>query len=246
MELQIGNSIQQPQGFKAFIPAPFPPSKKVVLSSGLTKKLDQATRLIGKLDGVTQLLPEKDFFILMFIRKDASSSSQIEGTQATMMDAIEAESTERPSLLPPDVDDILHYINALNYGLMRLEDLPLSLRLINELHKELMVGARASHNAFPGEFRRSQNWINGTNPSNAKYVPPPVEEMKRALNDFEKFMLSDGHYLPLIKAGLIHAQFETIHPFTDGNGRTGRMLVTMYLWHEKLLEIPVLYLSLVF
>jgi Fic family protein len=160
-----------------------------------------------------------------------------------MMDAIEAENVERSTELPSDVDDILHYIEALNYGLTRAKKLPLSLRFIRELHQKLMVGARRSHNPFPGEFRESQNWIGGTRPDNARFVPPPVYEMKLALNDLEKFIHADDDYLPLIKAGLLHAQFETIHPFTDGNGRTGRMIVTMYLWHQKLLEMPVLYLS---
>lgn len=182
----------------------------------------------------------------MFVRKDASSSSQIEGTQASISDAIEALNIERRNNLPQDVDDILHYIEALNYGLERAKNFPFSLRFIRELHEKLMTGARNTHNPFPGEFRRTQNWIGGTRPDNARFVPPPVREMNQALNDLEKFIHADDEYLPLIKAGLLHAQFETIHPFLDGNGRTGRMLVTMFLWHRRLLEMPVLYLSTYF
>lgn len=206
-------------------------------------KHSAAMLALGKLDGVTRLLPDKDFFILMFIRKDAASSSQIEGTNATMMEAIEAETAERSTDLPDDVDDILHYISALNHGIERLSDLPIGTRLIKETHKHLMTGARTTHYSKPGEFRTSQNWISGTSPANAKFVPPPVYEMGGAISDLEKFINADVQVLPLIKVGLIHAQFETIHPFTDGNGRTGRMLVTLYLTQSKLLELPVLYLS---
>lgn len=240
---KIGCYRQQPQGFKAFVPAPFPPQEDIDIRRSLMQKHTEAIRLIGKLDGITELLPDKDYFLEMFVRKDASSSSQIEGTQATMMDAIEAVNIERRSSLPADVDDILHYIEALNYGLERAKNFPFSLRFICELHGKLMQNARSTHNSFPGEFRRSQNWIGGTMPSNARFVPPPVADMKRSLDDFEKFIHADDDYLPLIKAGLLHAQFETIHPFNDGNGRTGRMIVTMFLWHKKLLEMPVLYLS---
>ncbi len=239
----IGSLRQQPEGFTAFIPAPFPPQAGINLPPSIHRKHAEAMRLIGKLDGITALLPDKNYFIEMFVRKDASSSSQIEGTQATMTDAIEAMNIDRRSDLPDDVDDILHYIEALNYGLDRAQDFPFSLRFIRELHEKLMTGARSTHNPYPGEFRRTQNWIGGTRPDNARFVPPPVADMNRALDDFEKFIHADDDYLPLIKAGMLHAQFETIHPFLDGNGRTGRMIVTMFLWHEGLLEMPVLYLS---
>ncbi len=239
----IGKYIQQPTGFKAFVPSVFPPVEGIVTNRSLSQKHTEAVRLIGKLDGITELLPDKDYFLEMFVRKDASSSSQIEGTKATMMDAIEAVNVERSTDLPADVDDILHYIDALNYGLKRAKEFPFSLRFIRELHQKLMTGARTTHNPFPGEFRTSQNWIGGTRPDNARFVPPPVHDMKDALSNLEKFIHADDDYLPLIKAGLLHAQFETIHPFADGNGRTGRILVTMFLWHEKLLEMPVLYLS---
>ena len=242
-KINIGSYVQQPQGFKAFVPAPFPPREDFKLDQNIINKHTEAIRLLGKLDGITELLPDKDWFLLMFIRKDASNSSQIEGTNATIMDAIEFENIEPSSTIPNDVDDILHYIKALNYGLNRAEQLPLSLRFIKELHSKLMQNARQTHFAYPGEFRTKQNWINGSRPDNALYVPPPVPEMLAALADLENFVHAKDNFLPLIKAALLHAQFETIHPFNDGNGRTGRILITMFLWYKKLLERPVLYLS---
>ena len=240
--IEIGKYQKQPNGFKAFIPDPFPPKGGFSFLQNTLRKNDEAIRLLGKLDGITQLLPDIDFFLFMYIRKDAASSSQIEGTNATMINALEAEA-KIESDLPKDVDDILHYIKALNYGMRRIKDFPFVLRFVRELHKELMEGARATHFSYPGDFRRTQNWIGGAKPSDASFVPPPVEEMNSALNDLEKFIHSKDNILPLIKAGLLHAQFETIHPFTDGNGRTGRMLVTFFLWKTGLLERPVLFLS---
>ena len=243
---KIGIYRVQPEGFKAFILEPFPPKDMLVFSPSIQQKHAEAMRLLGKLDGITALLPDRDYFLEMFVRKDASSSSQIEGTQASISDAIEALNIERRNNLSQDVDDILHYIDALNYGLERAKKFPFSLRFIRELHEKLMIGARNTHNPLPGEFRRTQNWIGGTRPDNARFVPPPIHEMNQALNDLEKFIHADDDYLPLIKVSLLHAQFETIHPFLDGNGRTGRMLVTMFLWYKGLLETPVLYLSTYF
>jgi Fic family protein len=242
--LEIGKNIKQREGFVAFVPNPFPPVAGFAFDASILKKNDQATRLLGKLDGITKLLPDANYFLLMYLRKDAAASSQIEGTQATMIDAIEAAAHVSASL-PKDVDDILHYINALNYGVKRVteEKFPVSLRFIRELHQELMYKARATHFSDPGEFRKSQNWIGGTRPDNARFVPPPVEEMHRSLDDLEKFMHADDTTLTIIKAGLLHSQFETIHPFLDGNGRTGRMLITFYLWQQGFLEKPVLFLS---
>jgi Fic family protein len=239
----IGTNVQQPAGFKAFIPATFPSSALLQVDQNMQVKHSEAMITLGRLDGISRLLPNKDFFILMFIRKDAASSSQIEGTNASLDESIEAQTIERPTGLPDDVSDILHYIDALNHGIKRLSDLPLSLRLLLEIHKELMTDARRTQHAFPGEFRRTQNWIGGTSPANARFVPPPVHEMNRALDELEKFIYDEAPVLPLIKAGLLHSQFETIHPFTDGNGRTGRMMVTLYLTQTGRLEIPVLYLS---
>lgn len=242
--IKIGTNIQQIEGFKAFIPRPFPPREGFDFDAKILKNSNEATRLLGKLDGITKLLPDSDFFLLMYLRKDAASSSQIEGTRATMIDAIEA-GVKPESSKSSDVDDILHYIKALNYGIKRIsvDDFPMSLRFVRELHKQLMSQARGTHFSDPGEFRKSQNWIGGTKPSTASFVPPTVSEMNRALADLEKFIHIDDEIPTIIKAGLIHAQFETIHPFLDGNGRTGRMLITFYLWKQGYLEKPVLFLS---
>lgn len=241
---KIGTNIVQVGGFSAFVPASFPPKDGFLFDAKILKKNNEATRLLGKLDGITKLLPDSDFFLLMYLRKDATSSSQIEGTMATMIDAIEAE-VKVSENIPADVNDILHYIKALNYGIERvsIQNFPISLRFIRELHKVLMDKARMTHFSDPGEFRKTQNWIGGTSPSNARFVPPPVDEMNKSLYELEKFMHVNDNIPIVIKAGLIHSQFETIHPFLDGNGRTGRMLITFYLWKEKYLEKPVLFLS---
>ncbi|MEI8344106.1 MAG: Fic family protein [Candidatus Moraniibacteriota bacterium] len=242
--IKIGLNIAQKEGFKAFTPEPFPPREGFNFDPKILKKNDEATRLLGKLDGITKLLPDCDFFLLMYLRKDAASSSQIEGTRATMIDAIAAE-VKLDTDMPADVDDILHYLKALNYGMKRMSDdnFPMALRFIRELHKQLMHKARATHFSDPGEFRKSQNWIGGTRPDNAHFVPPAVADMQNALSDLEKFIHAEDTVPTVIKAGLIHGQFETIHPFLDGNGRTGRMLITFYLWKEGYLEKPVLFLS---
>lgn len=241
--LLIGRYVKQGGGYKAFTPFPFPPEELLTVSPSLYKTHEEAIRLIGKLDGITRLLPDKDFFLLMFVKKDATFSSQIEGTQATMQDAVVAPVLDRSLSLPPDVDDILHYINAVNYGTELIKKLPLSWRFICELHAKLMHSARASQHAYPGEFRKTQNWIGGKSPADATFVPPAPVDMNKALDDLEKFIHAKDNYPRLIKAGLLHAQFETIHPFVDGNGRTGRMLITLFLHYAGLLELPVLYLS---
>ncbi|OGK17130.1 hypothetical protein A2690_02035 [Candidatus Roizmanbacteria bacterium RIFCSPHIGHO2_01_FULL_39_12b] len=240
---KIGRYIQQKEGYKAFTPFDFPPKDGFEITPELYKKHEEAIRLVGKLDGITRLLPDKDFFLLMFIKKDATYSSQIEGTKATFQDAVAAPVTEEKSRMHPDVDDITHYIEAVNYGIERTKTLPISLRLIREIHQRLMTSARVTHHAYPGEFRRSQNWIGGKTPNDASFVPPATGDMQKSLGDLEKFIHTTDNYPALVKAGLLHAQFETIHPFSDGNGRTGRILIALYIHHAKLLEIPVLYLS---
>lgn len=242
-EPKIGRYVEQKGGFRAFTPFPFPPKGGFIISPKLYKKHEEAIRLVGKLDGITRLLPDKDFFLLMFIKKDAAYSSQIEGTKATLQDAVAAPVTEEKSRMHPDVDDITHYVNAVNYGVERTKILPVSLRLIKEIHEHLMKGARSTQHAYPGEFRHSQNWIGGKSPSDASFVPPAPQDMQNSLDDLEKFIHAEDDLPSLVKAGLIHAQFETIHPFTDGNGRTGRMLIALYMHHAKLLELPILYLS---
>ena len=235
--------MQQSEGYKAFTPFDFPPKEGFFISSKLYKKHEEAIRLVGKLDGITRLLPDKDFFISMFVVKDATYSSQIEGTKATLQDAVAAPVTEEKNRKSPDVDDIEHYIRAVNYGVERIKNFPISLRFIRELHEKLMTSARSTQHAYPGEFRHSQNWIGGKTPTDASFIPPAVPDMHKSLNDLEKFIHAKDEYPSLVKAGLIHAQFETIHPFTDGNGRTGRILIAMYIHYTKLLELPVLYLS---
>lgn len=242
MAIKIGNFVKQPAGFKAFVPEKFPPFKTLKLDVNTEKLHTEAVFQLGKLDGITLLLPDLDFFIFMYVRKEATLSSQIEGTKATMIDSIRAE-VEITNDLPKDVDDILHYIKAMNYGLNRIKEFPLSLRFLREVHEILMKQARTESFANPGEFRTSQNWIGGGSPATARFVPPPVHEMTRALDDLEKFLCNENDLLPLIKTALVHAQFETIHPFNDGNGRTGRLLTTFYLCQQKILDRPVLYLS---
>ncbi len=238
--MAIGTLIKQPEGYSAFVPHPFPPAELLDFSSDLILKAGTAERLIGKLDGISHVLPDSDFFLSMYMLKDATSSAQIEGTRSTMMDALEMSAGVNS--MPTDADDILFYIRALNYGTSRLAEFPFSLRFIRELHRELMTDARSSHFASPGEFRRSQNWIGGTTIQNAAFVPPPVHLMTAALSDLEKF-IHDRTIMPVLQAGILHAQFETIHPFLDGNGRTGRLLITLLLLETALLEKQVLFLS---
>lgn len=230
MNIEIGKNTRQKEGFQAFVPNPFPAKAIFELPQAILIKAAEADRLVGKLDGITHTLPDVEFFLKMFVKKDATSSSQIEGTRATMVDAIEMEAGVATQ--KTDADDILYYIKALNYGAKRLKDFPLSLRLIREIHGKLMTGARVTHFADPGEFRKTQNWIGGTSPANALFVPPPVSDMHKALSDFEHFLHDEKKTLPLIHIAITHAQFETIHPFLDGNGRTGRLLITMLLCHR--------------
>lgn len=220
------------------------PSKdfKALVSDKLLQRSNYAQFLLGKLSGITALLPDVNYFISSYVMKDATSSSQIEGTKATMIDALEYAAD--PTSEYTDADDISHYIRALNYGLGRLKEdnFPFVLRFIKELHKELMNEARATHFSDPGEFRKTQNWIGGTRPDNASFVPPSPEELYMPLNDLEKFIHTPFIH-PIIDAGLLHAQFETVHPFLYGNGRTGRLLITFYFIHHKYLELPALFLS---
>lgn len=238
--MHLGKMIRQPEGYSAFVPGDFPPEGLLDFEKELITKATKAERLLGKLDGVTHVLPDVDFFLNMYMIKDATSSAQIEGTRATMLDALEMSAGV--NVKDTDADDILHYIKALSYGTTRLKEFPFSLRFIRELHRELMTGARSSHFADPGEFRKSQNWIGGATLQSAAFVPPPVHEMNRALSDFEKF-IHDRSVIPVLQAGLLHAHFETLHPFLDGNGRTGRLLITLFLYERSILEKPVLFIS---
>src|SRR3989337_3516744 len=240
--MKIGKLVQQPTGYKAFIPDKFPPEEQIILSNKTQQLHAKAVLMLGKLDGITQLLPDLDFFIFMYIRKEAAWSSEIEGTRATIIDVIKSEA-QIESRFPQDVERIVHYIRAMEYGLKRLETLPLSLRFIREIHKVLIEKTIDAPGKTPGEFRTSHNWIGGGSPRTAAFVPPTPSEVHRCVSDLEKFLYSKDGYPPLIKAALVHAQFETIHPFLDGNGRTGRLLTTFYLCTLGILERPVLYLS---
>lgn len=239
----LGRSIRQPSGYKAFIPDVQISELQWGFPPDIIQKAGKAERLIGKLDGLSHHLPNVDYFLSMYVMKDAAASSQIEGTRATMMDALEFRAGV--NLYDTDAGDILYYTKALQYGMKRLADFPFSLRFIREIHRELMTGGRATHFSDPGTFRKSQNWIGGGNPSEAEYVPPPVEDMHAALNDLERFIQQDN-MMPVLQAGILHAQFETIHPFLDGNGRTGRLLITLFLYQKAILEKPLLFLSTYF
>lgn len=237
------DSSNNPVGYQAFIPDKFPPKEQIVLSSKTQQLHAGAVLMLGKLDGITQLLPDLDFFIFMYIRKEAARSSEIEGTQATIIDVIKSEA-QIESSFPQDVERIVHYIHAMEYGLKRLETPPLSLRFIREIHEVLIGGTIDAPGKTSGEFRISQNWIGGGSPNTAKFVPPTYTEMNRCLDDLEKFLHATDEYPPLIKAALVHAQFETIHPFLDGNGRTGRLLTTFYLYNwESLRDQCFIYLN---
>jgi len=241
--LRAGKYVKQGTGFKAFIPAPLPPIPPVALDAELTRLLSEADRSLGRLDGIGSVLPNRDLFVAMYVRQEAVLSSQIEGTQSSLEDVLQFEVDAKGADVPKDVEEVVNYVRAMNFGIKQLEKLPLSLRLIREIHAELLKGTRGAHRT-PGEFRRSQNWIGstGANLANATFVPPPVPEMKEALNKFEQFLHDDS--LPvLIHTGLAHAQFETIHPFLDGNGRVGRLLITFLLCERKILHRPLLYLS---
>jgi Fic family protein len=241
---RAGRYVSQPTGYEAFIPAPLPPKPPIRISGRLQVLLSDATLALGRLDGSIHTLPNPDLFVLMYVRKEAVLSSQIEGTQSSLQDVLAAEAKILDASAPRDVDEVLNYISAMNYGLRRLEDIPISVRLIKELHEKLMQGVRGSH-LTPGETRRSQNWIgpSGATLKEALFVPPPPAEIPAALGDLEKFLNSTTELPLLIQIGLAHAHFETIHPFLDGNGRVGRLLITFLLSQRDVLEKPVLYLS---
>ena len=242
--IKICKKIRQSGDYTASIPQSFPVNELFDIPQKLLNKATRAERLVGKLDGITQTLPDIEFFLRMFAYKDATSSSQIEGTKATMSDALELSAGI--DIGKNDADDIIFYIKALDYGLGRIKNFPLSLRFVRELHGKLMKGARSTHFSDPGEFRKSQNWIGGLTIKEASFIPPPPEEMKKALSELENFFYDEESTLPIIQIAYIHAQFETIHPFLDGNGRTGRMLITFLLAQKGLVENSVLFLSAFF
>jgi len=244
MQFRAGRYINQPTGYRAFIPAPLPPDPPVRLNGELQPLLSEANYALGRLDGAIHTLPNPDLFVTMYVRKEAVFSSQIEGTQSSLQDLLAAEASILDPDRPRDVHEVINYIKAINYGLKKLNELPVSVRLIREIHQILMKGVRGGH-LTPGEFRRTQNWIGpaGCTLSEAVFIPPPPDIVPQAMSDLERFLNSPSKLPVLIQVGLAHAQFETIHPFLDGNGRVGRLLITFLLTERKLLSKPALYLS---
>jgi Fic family protein len=232
---------------RAFIPAPLPPKPAIEWTPKLRSKFDQAHLALGRLDGISKLLPEISMFLYMYVRKEAVLSSMIEGTQSSLSDLLLFELDIKPGVPLDDVREVSNYVAALYHGLKRLaEGLPLSLRLIREMHGVLLSKGRGSDQT-PGEFRRTQNWIGGTRPGNAAFIPPPADELSACMGKLELFLHDQPEPTPaLLKAAMAHVQFETIHPFLDGNGRLGRLLITLLLCEQEVLREPMLYLSLYF
>ena len=231
---------------RAFIPAPLPPVPPLRMDGPLQQALENAVLALGRLDGISALLPDKTLFLYSYVRKEAVLSSQIEGTQSSLSDLLLYELEEAPGVPLDDVVGISNHVAALEHGLSRLKELPVCNRLLREMHGKLLSGGRGS-DKMPGEFRASQNWIGGSRPGNALFVPPPHTAVPDCMAALERFLHADDDGLPaLIRAGLAHAQFETIHPFLDGNGRVGRLLITLLLHHSDMLREPFLYLSLYF
>jgi Fic family protein len=242
---RAGTYIRQRDGYRAFIPKPLPPDPPLIIDQELWTTLSIADRALGRLDGATEVLPNPYLFVAMYARREAVLSSQIEGTQASLVEVLEYEAAAARKGLRGDVAEVVNYVRAMNYGLERLESLPVSLRLIREIHEVLLANVRGGRRS-PGEFRRTQNWIGplGCTLAQAAFVPPPPHEMMAALGDLETFLHADVDLPALVNVGLVHAQFETIHPFIDGNGRVGRLLITFLLCQRKILRRPLLYLSL--
>jgi Fic family protein len=234
------------ESFRAYVPPPLPPDPPVKLEA-LHRLMEEANQALGRLDGLASILPDPSLFIYFNVRKEAVLSSQIEGTQSSLSDLLLFESEEVPGVPIEDVQEVSNYVAAMNHGLRRLQEgFPLSLRLIREIHKVLLARGRGS-DKHPGEFRRSQNWIGGTRPGNAAFVPPPPERVTECMGALETFLHRESPDLPLlIKAAMAHVQFETIHPFLDGNGRLGRLLITFLLHIAGAIREPILYLSLYF
>ena len=244
---RAGRYQNQLTGYRAFIPTPLPPEPPVVRDAEMDDLHFEATLALGRLDGAAETLPNPDLFVFMYVRKEAVLSSQIEGTQASLMDVVEFEAGRLRPDRPQDVAEVVNYVRAMNYGVSRLQALPVSLRLIREIHHELLQGVRGQERS-PGEFRASQNWIGpaGCTLQTASFVPPPPHEVQGALGDLEKFVHAPEPMPALLKVGMVHAQFETIHPFLDGNGRVGRLLITFLLCERGVLTRPLLYLSYFF
>lgn len=234
-------------GYKSFVPAELPPNPPIQYDDELQGLLSLADRKLGRLDGVTQILPNPELFVAMYVKKEAVLSSQIEGTQASFVDVLSTEYNQADDQRHDDVKEVINYVDAMNWGLEQLASFPLSLRLIRNIHARLIHNTRGA-NKNPGEFRTSQNWIGpaGCTLNTATFVPPTVPDMNVALGDLELFIHQEDFIPPLVKIAMIHAQFETIHPFLDGNGRMGRLLITFWLCQQNILTKPLLYLSFYF
>lgn len=241
---RAGRYIKQLTGYKAYIPNLLPPDPPIHMDNELQVLLSNADRALARLDGAALILPNPELFVAMYVKKEALLSSQIEGTQASLEGILEFESDLTPRDNINEIKEVINYIKALDYGMERLENFPMSLRLIKEIHAVLLEGVRGASKS-PGEFRRSQNWIGpaGASLRDALFVPPPHDMVDPLMSNIEKVVHSDDNIPALIKIAMIHAQFETIHPFLDGNGRVGRLLITFYLYWKKILEKPLLYLS---
>lgn len=241
---RAGRYVSQPTGYRAFIPAPLPPEPSIALGGPIPALLSQAERELGRLDGSVITLPDPDLLVYGYIRKEAVLSSQIEGTQSSLQDLLRAEAEWMDETTPRDVDEVVNYVRAMKHGLTRLSELPVSIRLIKEIHGVLLDGVRGGR-LQPGELRSSQNWIGpgGAPLSLATFVPPPPHEVPAALGALESFLHQQDDLPPLVRVALAHVQFETIHPFLDGNGRVGRLLITFLLVEMGILQQPVLYLS---
>ncbi|MBR5937218.1 MAG: Fic family protein [Clostridiales bacterium] len=235
------NNLSGEAAYKSFRPAPLPPSPELNVDSDMINKLVEANRNLVRLDTASKLIPNVELFISMYVRKEALISSQIEGTQCTLDDVLDPDADSNKNL---DISDVINYVKACSFAIKRLESLPLCNRLLREIHKELLSGVRGEEKN-PGEFRRSQNWIGASNCSlnEARYIPPNVDDMIAALSDLERYMNEDDEYDPLIRIALIHYQFETIHPFLDGNGRIGRLMILLYLMEQGYLAKPIIYIS---
>jgi Fic family protein len=245
MKERAGKFVRQPAGFSAFIPNPLPPEPPIKYDEELQLLLSEADRALARLDGIATVLPNPDLFITMYVKKEALLSSQIEGTQASLEGILEYEADLIPKEDINEIKEVINYIKALNYGIERLKELPMSLRLIREIHGILLKGTRGSDRS-PGEFRKSQNWIappGVVSLNEATFIPPPPDLVIGTMGELEKFFHCKDAIPPLVKIALIHAQFETIHPFLDGNGRMGRLLITFYLSWKAILSNPLLYLS---
>jgi Fic family protein len=239
---EAGRIVKTPEGYSAFVPAPLP--RAIEYSPALVKALSDADAALSELSGLGRVLPNPHLLIAPYLRREAVLSSRIEGTQASLADVLADEAGQTPEVPPDDVHEVRNYVTALEYGVKRLETLPLSLRLVRELHEKLMHGVRGNR-ATPGQFRRSQNWIGpqGCTLATATYVPPPASELKAVLGEWEKYLHRRDQEPDLIQCALMHEHFEAIHPFLDGNGRIGRLLITLFLIERERLSQPLLYLS---